>query len=136
MANDIFFGATQLDDLKFGATQVDAVYLGADKVWPVSVVGAITSSIIDNAGAAGGDHAATYTNVPQDFSDGSGTGAKFDITVTYVSNKNRSVVTAQSINLSNQGSGYIVGEVITLDMSGVSGTWSTAPDIEVVTVTT
>ena len=136
MANDIFFGSSEMDDMKFGSSQVDKVYLGDTLVWPISITGAIISSTLDLSGAAAGNHAGTYTNVPQDFSDESGTGAKFDITVIYVSNKNRSVVSAQSINSSNQGSGYIVGEVITLDMSGVSGTWSTAPDIEVVTVTT
>lgn len=136
MANDIFLGSSQIDDIKSGIKNVAKVYIGDTLIWPVSVSGAITSSALDHAGRATGDYSGTYTNVPQDFSDGSGTGAKFDLTITYTANKNLSSVTAQSINLSNQGSGYIVGEVITLDMSGIGGTWSPACDIEVLTVTT
>lgn len=136
MANDIYFGATQLDDLKFGSSQVDKVYLGDVLVWPISTSGGIISTTIDEGGVAAGDHSGTYNNVPQLSSDGSGTGAEFNITVTYVSNKNRSVMTSQAVDISNQGSGYASGEIVTLDMSGTSGTWGTPPDIEVLTVTT
>ena len=97
MANDIFFGTGEFDDLKFGSSQVDKVYLGSTLVWPVSVSGAIITSTIDLQGDASGNHSGSYV-VPQDFSDGVGTGAKFAITVTYTSNKNKSFVSAASIN--------------------------------------
>ena len=119
------------------AVEIQKVYLKDVQVWePPSAAGAVLTTAIDNGGRAQGDYSGTYTNVPQDFSDESGTGAKFDITISYVANKNLSTVTSQSINLNNQGSGYIVGEVITLDMSGIGGTWNPTPDIEVLTVTT
>jgi len=135
MANDIYFGSSEIDDVKLGSSQVDKVYIGDTLVWPISTAGAVTSSALDDAGRAAGDYSGTYTNVPQSSSDGSGTGAEFDLTITYLSNKNLSYVSSQSISLGNQGSGYAVGEVITLDMSGVGGTWSPAIDIEVLTVT-
>lgn len=134
MANDIFFGSSEMDDLKLGASQVDEIYFGATKVWPLSVSGAIITLAIDSQGAVAGDYSGTYT-VPQDSSDGSGTGAQFDITVGYTSSKGRSFLSTATINSGNEGSGYASGEIVTLDMSSVGGSW-TAPDIEVLTVTT
>lgn len=131
MANNIYFGSSEMDDLKLGADQVDEIYLGANKVWPSS--GAIITLAIDDVGAANGDHSGLYT-VPQDSSDGSGTGAQFDISVTYLSNKGRSFLGTATINSSNEGSGYASGEIVTLDMSSVGGSWAN-PDIEVLTVT-
>tara|TARA_R100000544_G_C2221887_1_gene58087 strand:- start:501 stop:908 length:408 start_codon:yes stop_codon:yes gene_type:complete len=134
MANDIFFGSSEMDDIKFGSSQVDKVYLGSDLVWsPGTTPGKILTSSLDDSGVAAGNYAGTYV-VPQDSATASGSGAKFLITVIYVSNKGRSFMTAQQINTGDEGSGYAVGEIITLDMSSVGGTWS-PPDIEVLTVT-
>ena len=126
----------EITEVAVKAVEIQGVYVKDVEVWPTSVAGAVVTSAIDDAGRAAGDYSGTYTNVPQSSSDGSGTGAEFDITITYTANKNLSSVTSQSISLGNQGSGYAVGEIITLDMSGVGGTWNPAPDIEVLTVTT
>lgn len=133
MANDIYFGSAQVDDVKLGSSQVDKVYIGDTLVWPIVSSGKVLTSGLDYSGVASGNHAGTYL-VPQLTADIAGLGAKFNITVTYVSNKNRSSVTVQAVDSNNQGSGYAVGEIITLDMSSVGGSW-TAPDVEVLTVT-
>lgn len=133
MANTIYFGSSEMDDLKLGASQVDEIYFGATKVWPTSVSGAIITLTIDDVGVAAGDQSGTYT-VPQDSSDGSGTGAQFDITVGYVGGKGRSFLDTATISSGNEGSDYASGEIVTLDMSSVGGSWSN-PDIEVLTVT-
>jgi len=129
----------EITEVAVKAVEIQGVYVKDVEVWPTSVSGAVVTSAVDDAGRVNGNLGGTYTNVPQLSSDGSGTGAKFDITVTYVSNKNLSAVTAQSVNLNNQGTGYAVGEIITLDMSGATGpnaNWNPKPAIEVLTVTT
>ncbi len=133
MANDIFFGATQLDDLKFGSSQVDAVYLGADKVWPTA--GAVITSSIDEQGEGPGDVSGLYV-FEQSSTDGSGAGAKFAVTVSYSNRKNKSYVSAQQINTGDEGSGYAVGDLITLNPGPTGVTWTVNPVVEVLTVTT
>jgi len=135
MANDIYFGSAQVDDVKLGSSQVDKVYLGSELVWPISTSGSIITIGEDEKGDADGDHSGSYV-VPQLSSDGSGTGAEFAITVGYSSSKNKSSVSAQAIESGEEGSGYIVGEIVDLDMSTVGGTWTVNPSIEVLTVTT
>ena len=127
----ISLGSGSISALKLGSTTVTKAYLGSTLIYPTS--GAILTVGVDGSGVAAGNHAGSYT-VPQSSSTGSGTGAQFDITVTYQSSKDRSGMTAVSINASNAGSGYASGEIVTLDMSSVSGTW-TAPTVEVLTVT-
>lgn len=110
MANDIFFGATQLDDLKFGSSQVDAVYLGADKVWPAaSGVASVTISTGGFIKFAGG----TYATVQRSTS-GSGSGATFNV----VLDGNTGAATSVS-SITAAGSGYAVGDTITLDYTSI-----------------
>lgn len=110
MANDIFFGATQLDDLKFGSSQVDAVYLGADKVWPAaSGVASVTISTGGFIKFSGG----TYATVQRSTS-GSGSGATFNV----VLDGNTGAATSVS-SITAAGSGYAVGDTITLDYTSI-----------------
>ena len=110
MANDIFFGATQLDDLKFGSSQVDAVYLGADKVWPAaSGVASVTISTGGFIKFSGG----TYATV-QRTTSGSGSGATFNV----VLDGNTGAATSVS-SITAAGSGYAVGDTITLNYTSI-----------------
>ena len=110
MANDIFFGSTQLDDLKFGSSQVDAVYLGADKVWPAaSGVASVTISTGGFIKFSGG----TYATVQRSTS-GSGSGATFNV----VLDGNTGAATSVS-SITAAGSGYAVGDTITLDYTSI-----------------
>ena len=127
----ISLGSVDVGKLALGSSLVSKAYLGSTLIYPTS--GAILTVGVDGSGSANGDYTGLYT-VPQSSSDGSGTGAQFAITVTYTSSKGRSSVSAVSISASNAGSGYASGEIVTLDMSSVSGTW-TAPTVEVLTVT-
>ena len=135
MANGIKFGSSEMDNLKFGSQQVDEVYLGAVLVWPISTSGAIITIDEDNVGSVAGNYTGSYV-VPQLSTDGSGTGAEFAITVAYNLGKNKGFVSAYAIETGEGGSGYAVGEIVTLDMSSVGGTWSPAVSMEVLTVTT
>ena len=135
MANGIKFGGSEMDDLKFGSVQVDEVYLGAVLVWPISTSGAIITITDDEIGSAPGNHTGSYT-VAQLSTNGSGTGAEFAITIGYNLGKNKSFMSAEAISSGDEGSGYVAGEIVTLDMSTASGTWSPTPRIEVLTVTT
>ncbi len=115
--------------------EIGQVYIKDVQVWAPPVTGgAIITLTIDDDGDASGDHYGLYT-VPQLSSDGSGTGAQFDILVDYNSRKNVSFLYTAAIDTGNEGSGYAVGEIVTLDMSTVGGSW-TEPQIEVLTVTT
>lgn len=108
------------------------------QVWELPSTGGaiITLSINDDGdGANGGPNSGGNFTVPQSSTDGSGTGAQFDITVTFDFRKWIMYVSAASINSGNEGTGYVAGEIVTLDMSNVTGTW-TEPEIEVLTVTT
>jgi hypothetical protein len=125
----------KIPDISIKGVALTEVFIKDVQVWEaVAAAGAILTIAIDEPGSANGNHSGLYT-VPQDSSDGSGTGAQFSITVSHISNKNRSYISAASIDASNPGSGYASGEIVTLDMSSVSGSWQ-QPDIEVLTVTT
>jgi hypothetical protein len=125
----------KIPDISIKSVALTEVFIKDVQVWEdPAAAGAILTIAIDDQGAASGNHTGLYT-VPQDSSDGSGTGAQFSITVVYTSNKNRSSISAASIDTSNPGAGYASGEIVTLDMSSVGGTWQ-QPDIEVLTVTT
>ena len=135
MANGIKFGTSEMDNLKFGAVQVDEVYLGAVLVWPISTSGSIITIGDDEDGSAAGNYSGSYV-VAQLSTDGSGTGAEFAITISYNLGKNKSFMSTEAIETGEEGSGYAAGEIVTLDMSTVGGTWSPTPRIEVLTVTT
>ena len=108
MANDIFFGATQLDDLKFGSSQVDKVYFGSTLVWPpASGVATATISVSGNIRTGNGTYAST-----QFATSGSGSGATFDVVIASR--------TATSFSVTGAGTGYAVGDTITLQIGSVS----------------
>ena len=136
MANGIKFGTSEMDNLKLGAVQVDKVYLGAVLVWPISTSGSIITIGQDQDGSAAGNYSGSYV-VAQSSTNGSGVNAEFAITIGYNLGKNKSFLTGQAIETGEEGSGYVVGEIVTLDMSTVGGTWTAdPPSIEVLTVTT
>ena len=124
-----------IPDISIKDVALEQVFIKDVQVWAAPVpAGAIITLTIDDVGEATGDYSGSYT-VPQDSTTGSGTGAQFDITVGYVSNKSRSFLASATINSGNEGSGYVTGEIVTLDMSSVGGSWA-GQAIEVLTVTT
>lgn len=129
----ISLGSGSISALKLGSTTVTKAYLGNTQVWPVG--GAIITSSIDEQGACAGDVSGLYV-FEQSSTDGSGIGAKFAVTVSYSSRKNQSYVSAQQINTGDEGSGYAVGDLITLNPGPTGSTWTTNPVIEVLSVTT
>jgi hypothetical protein len=129
----ISLGSSSISDLKLGTSAVTKVYLGSTQVWPVG--GAIITSSIDEQGDCSGDVSGLYV-FEQSSTDGSGVGAKFAVTVSYNQRKNKSFVSAQQINSGDEGSGYAVGDLITLNPGPTGSTWVTDPIIEVLSVTT
>ena len=106
------------------------------QVWELpSTGGAVITSSIDDIGEYIGDVSGLYV-FEQSSTDGSGTGAKFAVTVSYIQRRNRSYISAQQINTGDEGSGYAVGDLITLNPAPTGVTWATNPVIEVLSVTT
>jgi hypothetical protein len=109
MANNIFFGSSEIDDLKLGASQVDEIYLGAVLVWPPAsgfVAGSISN--VGNTKVGAGTYAAT-----QFATSGSGTGATFNVTINAIRQ-------CTAFTVTNGGSGYVTSDTVTLDVTGVS----------------
>lgn len=129
----ISLGSGSISALKLGSTAVTKAYLGNTQVWPVG--GAVITSSIDEQGEGPGDVSGLYV-FEQSSTDGSGAGAKFAVTVSYSSRKNKSYVSAQQINTGDEGSGYAVGDLITLNPGPTGVTWTVNPVVEVLTVTT
>ena len=106
------------------------------QVWELpSTGGAVITSSIDEVGDYSGDVSGTYV-FEQSSTDGSGTGAKFAVTVDYFQRKNRSYISAQQINTGDEGSGYAVGDLITLNPAPTGSLWADNPIVEVLSVTT
>lgn len=114
MANDIFFGSSEMDDLKFGSSQVDAVYLGSDKVWPAS--SSVLTVSINNAGSFKNVSAGNYAAIQRSTS-GSGTGATFTVTLAI---SGPSIIITAIASIDSGGSGYAVSDTITLDLTSVA----------------
>jgi hypothetical protein len=129
----ISLGSGSISALKLGSTTVTKAYLGSTRVWPVG--GAVITSSIDEQGDCSGDVSGLYV-FEQSSTDGSGTGAKFAVTVSYNNRKNKSFVSAQQINSGDEGSGYAVGDLITLNPGPTGSTWVINPIIEVLSITT
>jgi hypothetical protein len=94
------------DEIRWGYTIGGVgqyVFTDYDYVATAINIGDITASISSNftSGAVNSVNNATYTG-------GSGTGAEFDVTIN-------SAGQAETIIVANQGSGYVVGDVITFD---------------------
>lgn len=125
MANDIFFGSSEMDDIKFGSSQVDKVYIGSDLVWPISTTGAVASVTISEpgvvrTGASGNFDAAQFGSA----SPAGGTGFDSSVTMTFISGANYYV---SAISITNGGSGYSVGDVITLKLDAYGGNLHITP---------
>jgi len=106
------------------------------QVWELpSTGGAVITSSIDQIGEYIGDVSGTYV-FEQSSTDGSGTGAKFAVTVGYESRKNKSFLSAQQINTGDEGSGYAAGDLITLNPAPTGSLWAVNPIVEVLSVTT
>ena len=111
--NNIFFGSTEMDSLKVGNSTVDKVYLGSDLVYSGS--SEVLTVSISNAGnftALASNYATTQRST-----DGSGTGATFQVTLVASGiPKIMSVVTS----ITSGGTGYAVGDLITLDFTSIA----------------
>lgn len=104
----INLGSGVVKDVKLGSTSASKVYLGTDLVWPPA--SGFATGTISNGGsikAINNTYSATQYST-----SGSGSGATF--TVTLVSR------VATSFTITAGGTGYAVGDTVTLDITGVS----------------
>jgi hypothetical protein len=103
----ISLGSGSISALKLGSTAVTKAYLGSTQVFPVaSGVATATLSVAGNIRTNNGTYAST-----QFATSGSGSGATFDVVIT-----NR---TATSFSVTGAGTGYAVGDTITLQIGSV-----------------
>ena len=106
----ISLGSGSISALKLGSTAVTKAYLGNTQVWPVaSGVASVTISTGGCIKFAGG----TYATVQRSTS-GSGSGATFNV----VLDGNTGAATSVS-SITAAGSGYAVGDTITLDYTSI-----------------
>ena len=104
----ISLGSGSISALKLGSTAVTKAYLGSTQVFPVaSGVATATLSVAGNIRTGNGTYAST-----QFATSGSGSGATFDVVIN-----NR---TATSFSVTGAGTGYAVGDTITLQIGTVS----------------
>lgn len=113
----ISLGSGSISALKLGSTAVTKAYLGSTQVWPPpSGVATATLSVAGNIRTSNGTYAST-----QFATSGSGSGATFDVVIN-----NR---TATSFSVTGAGTGYAVGDTITLQVGSVSSTFQ-SPRVE------
>ena len=107
----ISLGSGSISALKLGSTAVTKAYLGSTQVFPVaSGVATATLSVAGAIRTGNGTYAST-----QYATSGSGSGATFDVVIN-----NR---TAISFSVTGAGTGYAVGDTITLQIGSVSSTF-------------
>ena len=106
----ISLGSGSISALKLGSTAVTKAYLGSTQVFPVaSGVASVTISTGGFIKFSGG----TYATVQRSTS-GSGSGATFNV----VLDGNTGAATSVS-SITAAGSGYAVGDTITLDYTSI-----------------
>ncbi len=104
----ISLGSGSITTLKLGSTAVTKAYLGSTQVFPVaSGVATATISVSGNIRTGNGTYAST-----QFATSGSGSGATFDVVIASR--------TATSFSVTGAGTGYAVGDTITLQIGSVS----------------
>ncbi|QDP47880.1 MAG: hypothetical protein GOVbin225_1 [Prokaryotic dsDNA virus sp.] len=113
----ISLGSGSISALKLGSTAVTKAYLGSTQVFPVaSGVATATLSVAGNIRTGNGTYAST-----QYATSGGGSGATFDVVIN-----NR---TATSFSVTGAGTGYAVGDTITLQVGSVSSMFQ-SPRVE------
>lgn len=113
----ISLGSGSITALKLGSTAVTKAYLGSTQVFPVaSGVATATISVSGNIRTGNGTYAST-----QFATSGSGSGATFDVVIASR--------TATSFSVTGAGTGYAVGDTITLQIGSVSGNFQ-SPRVE------
>jgi len=105
----ISLGSGSISALKLGSTAVTKAYLGSTQVWPVA--SGVASVTISTAGYIKW-FAGTFATVQRSTS-GSGSGATFNVVV------NGSGAATSVSSITAAGSGYAVGDTITLDYTSV-----------------
>lgn len=104
----ISLGSGSISALKLGSTAVTKAYLGSTQVFPVaSGVASVTISTAGFISFSAGTYAAT-----QRTTSGSGSGATFNVVLSSFAATSVSSITAA-------GSGYAVGDTITLDYTSI-----------------
>ena len=104
----ISLGSGSISALKLGSTAVTKAYLGSTQVFPVaSGVATATISVAGSIRTGDGTYAST-----QFATSGSGSGATFDVVIASRS--------ATSFSVTGAGTGYAVGDTITLQIGSVS----------------
>jgi hypothetical protein len=113
----ISLGSGSITALKLGSTAVTKAYLGSTQVFPVaSGVATATISVSGNIRTGNGTYAST-----QFATSGSGSGATFDVVIASR--------TATSFSVTGAGTGYAVGDTITLQIGSVPGNFQ-SPRVE------
>lgn len=113
----ISLGSGSISALKLGSTAVTKAYLGSTQVFPVaSGVATATISVSGNIRTGNGTYAST-----QFATSGSGSGATFDVVMTSR--------TATSFSVTGAGTGYAVGDTITLQIGSVAANFQ-SPRVE------
>ncbi len=113
----ISLGSGSISALKLGSTAVTKAYLGSTQVFPVaSGVATATISVSGNIRTGNGTYAST-----QFATSGSGSGATFDVVITSR--------TATSFSVTGAGTGYAVGDTITLQIGSVPANFQ-SPRVE------
>jgi len=113
----ISLGSGSITTLKLGSTAVTKAYLGSTQVFPVaSGVATATISVSGNIRTGNGTYAST-----QFATSGSGSGATFDVVIASR--------TATSFSVTGAGTGYAVGDTITLQIGSVPGNFQ-SPRVE------
>jgi hypothetical protein len=113
----ISLGSGSISALKLGSTTVTKAYLGSTQVFPVaSGVATATLSVAGGVRTNNGTYAST-----QFATSGSGSGATFDVVITSR--------TATSFSVTGAGTGYAVGDTITLQIGSVPANFQ-SPRVE------
>lgn len=107
---------TNFSTLKLGSTTVSKAYLGSTQVYPN--IGGVGSVTISNAGEIRLPQAGTGGCTQRSVSPTGGTGFTCNATFSAISGSTNFECTSIP-SITNAGSGYSVGDVITLDVTAV-----------------
>ncbi len=112
----ISLGSGSISALKLGSTAVTKAYLGSTQVFPVA--SGVASVTISEPGVIRIGQSGTTGCTQRSVSPTGGTGFTCNATFDFISGSTNSECTAIA-SITNAGSGYSVGDVITLDITAV-----------------
>jgi len=115
----ISLGSGSISALKLGSTAVTKAYLGSTQVFPVA--SGVASVTISEPGVIKISQSGTTGCTQRSVSPTGGTGFTCNATFDVISGSTNRECTAIA-SITNAGSGYSVGDVITLDITAVPDT--------------